>query len=690
MNLYKIIALTILASSSTFAMQDVPSSIGRQASYGQRSGLKERPELLGVLKSQLMEIITPLVKENEILRKQYEVLSATPYKPQHHSSHPTVQEKPLKIESLGTGGDLVERIFADLSRKILGIISDLIDEKAWLKNQLIQDRKLSDQGSNIGRKVEMGQSSENREIDRFTPQFLFNQESIFFSVPSEVINLILRCLNPARDQNNLYSLSYTCTTFNAYVLKRYAQGCEIERHCTWYSNESLNWRELYILNLHIRTIMGLYINLWEEEKDEIDVMRFRTLCTLLLRAHLFPKASIPIIYLEFLQLIMSDQMLTGQYDVNEEEFTLSILEKMDKCENGFSKLKVEGYTELHGEVALYHHFIQYPLQQLGHPKCSHGDLGTLYPSLPDNNLTVVMNKELIAQKRRIGGSTDAKFADSWKKIIDLEPAPTIKQLCNAAYSHSRFGIEEKDVHIKKKYLIRSTEYYEDAIKTMKYRRLNSVNEFKNIADVYYELCKIPGELGFILTNLTKAVEYYEASEEGGIDLVYKDRCNAFSACLYIAKNIADLTLKVIYAVKAVEQYEKILKFIKYIGDEITSVDCELIASAHNLVGLYTTDLHLKTVNFEKAAEYNEEKLRLICNMGENPKAIDYYTTAEVWFHAGQNHTNPNQKNRYFNKASGYYNKYLEEVIDNIKIKDIHKKLAEIYNYFENSKEYKDS
>jgi len=65
-------------------------------------------------------------------------MSGVSYLMPHRISLSTVQKASFQADSLGTEVDFVEIIFADLRRKLLGIISDLVEENNVLKNLLMQ------------------------------------------------------------------------------------------------------------------------------------------------------------------------------------------------------------------------------------------------------------------------------------------------------------------------------------------------------------------------------------------------------------------------------------------------------------------------------------------------------------------------------------------------------------------------
>jgi len=136
MKLYKILALTFLAIPPAIAMQGDSPLTKHQAHREETSRLREHSELLENLGVKLKKIIAPLVEENVTLKKQLIEMAGANYTAPYLSSRSTVQEELLQDESLGTEVNFVETIFTDLRRKLLGIVSDLVGENNWLKNQL--------------------------------------------------------------------------------------------------------------------------------------------------------------------------------------------------------------------------------------------------------------------------------------------------------------------------------------------------------------------------------------------------------------------------------------------------------------------------------------------------------------------------------------------------------------------------
>jgi len=153
MKLFKTLTLSLFAFSTCFATDDL-SSTTNKLSFPKTSGMRERPELLGNLKSQMMAIITPLAEENDRLRRELRQPYVPSYKPQNLSSFPALQK-----ESLGREVDFVHEVFADLTQRMLTIISNLVLENAELKELLGQNNKVAFLGSSNNVKTDRPYSS---------------------------------------------------------------------------------------------------------------------------------------------------------------------------------------------------------------------------------------------------------------------------------------------------------------------------------------------------------------------------------------------------------------------------------------------------------------------------------------------------------------------------------------------------
>ena len=257
----------------------------------------------------------------------------------------------------------------------------------------------------------------------------------------------------------------------------------------------------------------------------------------------------------------------------------------------------------------------------------------------DGSLNRVMNQELISLKETHDLSDYADFAEIWEKIINLEPRPTIFQLCAVASSNFDAGFHETDTPVRFKNFTESAKYREEQLNAIKNTGQSpEAEDYGSIADAYFWVGKSATDPGVKLESFKKSAEYYE------------EQLNA----------------------------------IKIEGESPTAIDYNNIAATYLRVGKSATDPGVKLESFKKSAEYYEEQIKTLKNAGQSPTAIDYGCIAGIYFRVGESATNPNVKLASYTTAKSYCEISLKEKLPEDVAQKLRNYLTQIGRYLDNN------
>jgi len=138
-----IIVMTLIIFSSLMGIINAADELtgSPNSSHKANSGRSEhRPELLGDLTAKIMPIIQGLVEENKQLKDQlwrdHYFLWQTPVFPSRNLSEGCLSSGYQGFQ--GTEVDFVHKVFANLKKQLLAIITDLVEENCELKKLLVQ------------------------------------------------------------------------------------------------------------------------------------------------------------------------------------------------------------------------------------------------------------------------------------------------------------------------------------------------------------------------------------------------------------------------------------------------------------------------------------------------------------------------------------------------------------------------
>jgi hypothetical protein len=460
-----------------------------------------------------------------------------------------------------------------------------------------------------------------------------NLDFLAEGLPDDTIRHISHFFDFFKDRNALLALSTADTRLHALIENEYVKANENENHCPWqvmlFLPKSLP-STLYILNTRMRTILGLYVNIKNDWANNIDRVRFERLCSPFITTPLFLENTLPVRYIELLQLDLSVRKPTP-FQILSGNLSQDLLQqKKETCSRKLSRIASQQDSKFQNEGALYFHYCQ-SVKNMMPAELERQQNSPVFENL-NNSLMTVMNKELLTLKRTPNLSGAGNFAPTWKKILSLEPAITIWQSHFAGCSYFHAGQSATDSSIK-------------------------------------------------FTNFTKAIECRENELESiigtGQTPTADDYHNIAIAYVMIGQSATDSSTKSTSYTKMAGYREKELKSITDTGQALKACYYGNIAEAYCIAGRSATDSSTKFTNFTKAAEYREKELEKLEDDGQTPTADQYTAIARAYFEAGKIASDSHIKIEDFIKARTNFEACLKLEVDEKKVQLVNTDLQEI-------------
>jgi hypothetical protein len=455
--------------------------------------------------------------------------------------------------------------------------------------------------------------------------------------------------NFQQDQGAILALSATNKQQNQFWEQKYKLENASRHHYQWQENPDLSARALYVHNTHMRTILGYFVNITLGQVTDLDRRRFATLCHQFEQTPLFNKTSLPVEYVKLLRQY-APFVKGGALEKSCITSTNGLIEPTVIMTDKFymlfqpSNFTSQNKLVLQNEFVLYIHFHQHVQKtKIGleiadrySPNFENGHIGREIATAErgitqcewlDSSLMSVLNPKLIELKSLQGLNDHSIFGDTWSKILELEPAPTIRQYDFAAR-------RQKDLcHYAKAGEI----FNQKLIAIRKSGQIPTTNDYQNTIDAYDTVGLTTRDNDDKVKHFLKAAKY---TKEKIKDHNHKK-----------AETIESYRLLIIYFMRAGE-------------DEKNDYD--------------------KAHYYAEAATHGKERFKLLEDAGQSRKAYDYSFMGYIHFSAGQYAKDVTNQTAYFSEAKQYYERALEVDLSEEFQLEMHEEIKRIEAWSDNA------
>ena len=452
---------------------------------------------------------------------------------------------------------------------------------------------------------------------------------------NEVYLLIFHFLNGETRVESNFIL--TCKNWNALADYYYEKINNLKQIYQW-QGHTLHNRTLNIFNGHMLTVLGLSINARDQLINKKDSAIFKQRCEHITRAPFFAYSAIPI---QYVRLLLLHNKLPGIYE-------MPCLEDLAKSLKGdltqeLTHIANNNSLGAQNESYIYFDFI-YQFYNDGYSNIKSTPLFSKINCFFGR----LLNDELLDLKKTPNLDDSPQFAHAWKKIIALDPVPTLWMLKKGGHSicfaDSLNGLT---------YLLA----YKIALQSIGEKTSNNDNEMcMNCGDEAIEdLKKKPESTPEEFENLGRLCDELESFVNAG---------ECFFEALKIKENLQEkptpddykklgkYMLKYNNDWLASDVYLRAFKAILSLGQIPTSEDCK------NVVDLVT---------FSEDANYGEEALLLFQqritymeNLGQTPSPEDYMDlqkihvkTSDLCYYKCMRNNGKDRSEELLNKASNH-------------------------------------
>lgn len=424
-------------------------------------------------------------------------------------------------------------------------------------------------------------------------------------LPNDVNLLIFFFLNSETRLESKFLL--TCKKWNA-VADDYYEKINVEKKIHQWQGDSLHNRTLTIFNGHMLTVLGLSINARHQLINKKDSAIFKQRCEHITRAPFFAYSAIPI---QYVRLLLLHNKLPGIYEMPCLEDLAKSLK--DDLTQELTHIANNNSLGAQNESYIYFDFI-YQFYNSGYSNIKSSSLFSKINCFFGR----LLNEELLDLKKTPNLGDSPQFAHAWKKIIALDPAPTLWMLKKRAYS----TCYADSLNDGLTYLLA----YKTALQSIGEKTSDNDNEIcTNCGDQAIQgLKEKPESTPEEFENLGRLCEELESFVNAG---------ECFFEALKIKENLQEKPTP--------DDYKKLGKYMLKYNDDWTASDVYLRAFKAILsLGQIPTSEDCKNVvdlvTCSEDADYGEEALLLFQqritymeNLGQTPSPEDYMDLQKI-------------------------------------------------------------